>query len=337
MFVGTFRYAAPEQFQGQPVDGRTDQYALACVVYECLAGAPPFPGNSDAEMMFGHLWLPPPQPSLLRDDIGPEVDRVLAKAMAKTQDERFATCGEMTGRAAERAGRRHDGRGPGAAGAARADPGAAPPPPVGIPPPPPVRHAPTPPVVQPPPPTGRRCRAPRRCGRPPRGRSRDRPPCPGRAVAGSPPAWSPRGRWPGSSRRRSPGAPRLLVALLFALPAGVIAFGLCPVAPARRPAGLGVDRGGGRARDAWRSGSPAALNDAPDAIPLDPGRPADRPRWDPGRGPGAEPPAAPSRLRAAGSPGGLEFGQICRMEVRVESRSTLDLNSTSGKNTGQGG
>ncbi|HEY7281667.1 MAG TPA: serine/threonine-protein kinase, partial [Actinomycetota bacterium] len=95
MFVGTFRYAAPEQFQGHAVDGRTDEYSLACVVYECLAGAPPYPGNSDAEMMFGHLWLPPPQPSLRRPDLGPAADGVLARALAKAPEDRFPTCGEL--------------------------------------------------------------------------------------------------------------------------------------------------------------------------------------------------------------------------------------------------
>jgi len=200
MFVGTFRYAAPEQFQGLPVDGRTDQYALACVVYECLAGAPPFPGNSDAEMMFGHLWLPPPQPSLLRDDVGTGVDRVLAKAMAKARGERFATCTEMTGalRDALAAGRTPTVEAP------------APPAPVAptraaVPPPPPqVWPGAAPAGSTPSPPAGHAGQA----GQPPARQSSppgpQLPPPTGSPVPGPPPVWAP----PAGPLAGSPAAPR---------------------------------------------------------------------------------------------------------------------------------
>jgi hypothetical protein len=97
--VGTFDYMAPEQFRGEPVDARTDVYALGCVLHHALTGAPPFPAESDAAKMYGHLTLPPPRASEAGPDVPPELDAVIAKAMAKDPGERFASAGEL-GRAA---------------------------------------------------------------------------------------------------------------------------------------------------------------------------------------------------------------------------------------------
>jgi serine/threonine protein kinase, bacterial len=91
--VGTLRYMAPERFSvGQP-DARSDIYALACVLYECLTGGAPFPGDSIEQQVAGHLSAPPPRPS----DCGapPAFDAVIATGMAKNPDQRYATPVDM--------------------------------------------------------------------------------------------------------------------------------------------------------------------------------------------------------------------------------------------------
>jgi hypothetical protein len=92
MFVGTMAYASPEQFQGTQVDGRADQYALACVLYEVLTGTPPFRGDSDGQLMYAHVWLPPPPLTERGPDLPPEADAVFARAMAKAREDRFPSC-----------------------------------------------------------------------------------------------------------------------------------------------------------------------------------------------------------------------------------------------------
>ena len=91
-FLGTPRYAAPEQAAGHPVDGRADGYALGCVLYECLTGQPPFPGGSGEAVLLAHLEAPPPRVTTLRPDLPPAIDQVVARAMAKTPADRFPTC-----------------------------------------------------------------------------------------------------------------------------------------------------------------------------------------------------------------------------------------------------
>ena len=88
--LGTLDYLAPEQIRGEPVDGRTDGYALACVLYECVAGVPPFHRDTEAETMWAHLQEPPPPlPG------HSALDPVLRKALAKDKGERHATCVEL--------------------------------------------------------------------------------------------------------------------------------------------------------------------------------------------------------------------------------------------------
>jgi serine/threonine protein kinase len=81
--VGTLDYAAPEQIRGEDVDGRADGYALACVLYECLTGGPPFHRGSEAETLWAHMQDPvPPVPGR------PALDPVFRKALAKEPRDR---------------------------------------------------------------------------------------------------------------------------------------------------------------------------------------------------------------------------------------------------------
>ncbi|OMC09417.1 hypothetical protein A5736_04740 [Mycobacterium sp. SP-6446] len=91
--MGTLRYMAPERFGVGQADARSDIYALACVLYECLTGGAPFPGDSIEQQVAGHLSAPPPRPS----DSGapPAFDAVIATGMAKDPDRRYATPVEM--------------------------------------------------------------------------------------------------------------------------------------------------------------------------------------------------------------------------------------------------
>jgi serine/threonine protein kinase/Tol biopolymer transport system component len=92
MFVGTPDYSAPEQIQGRAVDGRTDQYALGCVTYQLLAGALPFQGEQDMSVLLAHLSAPPPSLVSRMPDLPGAVDQVLARAMAKAPEKRYASC-----------------------------------------------------------------------------------------------------------------------------------------------------------------------------------------------------------------------------------------------------
>ena len=58
--IGTVDYVAPEQIRGEELDGRADLYSLGCLLYECLAGRPPFARGSDTAVVFAHLEEEPP-------------------------------------------------------------------------------------------------------------------------------------------------------------------------------------------------------------------------------------------------------------------------------------
>ncbi|WP_267243489.1 serine/threonine-protein kinase [Streptomyces sp. PR69] len=96
-FVGTLDYVAPEQISGRPVDGRCDVYSLGCVVYETLAGVPPFQRDDDLALLWAHQYDPPPPLTGQRTDLPQEVDAVLERALAKTPDERYGSCLEFAG------------------------------------------------------------------------------------------------------------------------------------------------------------------------------------------------------------------------------------------------
>jgi serine/threonine-protein kinase len=92
-FLGSPTYAAPEHLRGEPVDGRTDLYALTCVLFACLTGRPPYRG-SVPEVIQGHLGAEIPAiTSLLA--LPPAIDEVVRRGMAKDPNHRYATCQEM--------------------------------------------------------------------------------------------------------------------------------------------------------------------------------------------------------------------------------------------------
>jgi serine/threonine-protein kinase len=93
--LGTPGYAAPEQVQGMPVDGRTDQYALACATFAMLTGEPPFQRDNVMAMMWAGVHDPPPPLTQLRHELPPAADRVVARALAKDAAERYSSCQEF--------------------------------------------------------------------------------------------------------------------------------------------------------------------------------------------------------------------------------------------------
>jgi hypothetical protein len=105
-FVGTIEYCAPEQIEGRPVDGRADVYALACVLYECLAGTAPFHRPSEVAVLNAHLHAPPPKLARAAPNVPAALEHVVAKALSKSPLDRYPTCTEFLaaarGAAAER-------------------------------------------------------------------------------------------------------------------------------------------------------------------------------------------------------------------------------------------
>jgi serine/threonine-protein kinase len=93
--VGTAAYLAPEQIRGEPLDRRVDVYALGCVTYQCLAGQPPYLRDTDMLIMWAHVGAEPPSLSAERPDLPATVDRVLQKALAKSREDRYDTCGQL--------------------------------------------------------------------------------------------------------------------------------------------------------------------------------------------------------------------------------------------------
>ncbi|MEV4310992.1 protein kinase [Actinocrispum sp. NPDC049592] len=92
-FLGSPTYAAPEHLRGEPVDARTDAYSLACVLFACLTGRPPFQGKVP-EVIQGHLNLDPPAVTGLVALPG-GIDEVIRRGMAKDPKVRYATCKEL--------------------------------------------------------------------------------------------------------------------------------------------------------------------------------------------------------------------------------------------------
>jgi serine/threonine protein kinase len=89
--VGSLDYMAPEQIRGEAVTPAADVYALGCVAWECLRGAPPFGGRDAMEAMFAHLHDEPGDPCAGRPDVPPGVGRVVVHALAKAPADRPPT------------------------------------------------------------------------------------------------------------------------------------------------------------------------------------------------------------------------------------------------------
>ena len=100
--VGTVDYVAPEQIEGGAVDARSDVYALGCVLYHLLTGKVPFDKPTEMARLYSHVHEPPPKPSDEIPGLAPELDEVVARAMAKAPADRYPSAGDL-GRAAEAA------------------------------------------------------------------------------------------------------------------------------------------------------------------------------------------------------------------------------------------
>ncbi len=98
-FVGTLDYVAPEQIRGGEVDARADVYALGCLLFKLLSGEVPFPRDGEAARLYAHLNDEPPSASLFTPMVPKALDRVIARAMAKSPADRFPSAGDL-GRAA---------------------------------------------------------------------------------------------------------------------------------------------------------------------------------------------------------------------------------------------
>jgi serine/threonine kinase PknH len=93
--IGSWHYMSPERMRAGEVDARSDVYALACVLYECLTAATPFPGDNAEQQITAHLMAPPPCPSISHPAVPATLDTVIAIGMAKDPDQRYTTTVEL--------------------------------------------------------------------------------------------------------------------------------------------------------------------------------------------------------------------------------------------------
>ena len=93
--LGTIRYLAPEQVEGGPIDGRTDLYALGCVLYEALCGDAPFRADTPAALALARLHREPLRPSARVPDVPVDLDTILLRALAREPVDRFATADDL--------------------------------------------------------------------------------------------------------------------------------------------------------------------------------------------------------------------------------------------------
>jgi YVTN family beta-propeller protein len=93
--LGTIDYVAPEQVEGGPVDGRADQYALGCVLFESLTGVVPFQRDSELAVLWAHVNDPPPRIGEHRPDLPVALDDAIGRALAKAPGDRHPSCGAL--------------------------------------------------------------------------------------------------------------------------------------------------------------------------------------------------------------------------------------------------
>lgn len=93
--VGTPTYMSPEQALGRPVDGRSDIYSLGIILYQMMAGRPPFQAKRPVALAMKHINDPLPPPRNFNRHLPIEVERIIVKSLAKKPEDRFATAGEM--------------------------------------------------------------------------------------------------------------------------------------------------------------------------------------------------------------------------------------------------
>src|SRR5207253_3538783 len=95
MSVGTAAYMSPEQFSGDHVDGRSDMYSLACVLYEMLVGEVPFTGPNAIAIMARHTMEMPPSIQIVRGTVPDELEGAIMHALEKVPADRFATVAQF--------------------------------------------------------------------------------------------------------------------------------------------------------------------------------------------------------------------------------------------------
>jgi beta-lactam-binding protein with PASTA domain/predicted Ser/Thr protein kinase len=93
--IGTAQYLSPEQARGEPVDARSDVYAVGCVLFELLTGEPPFTGDSPVAVAYQHVREDPRAPSELNPDVSPALDAIVLKALSKNPINRYQSAAEM--------------------------------------------------------------------------------------------------------------------------------------------------------------------------------------------------------------------------------------------------
>jgi hypothetical protein len=111
--LNTLACIAPELIQGSPADGRADEYALAAAAFELFTGWPPYRPDDAATLLRAHVSQPPPRLTARRPELPPAVDVVLATALAKNPEHRYASCREFAATLAEALGLRPLAFGPG--------------------------------------------------------------------------------------------------------------------------------------------------------------------------------------------------------------------------------